>query len=120
MTAMPLFDLLAGAGNSTLPMAQTNLASMGDKLVEHSLADWKELLEYEDQFSVANWDDRERGLGITRLIYSMFGQWTQEAQQILARVRQLQAAGHNVVRLPELEDAIGKASARLKLTPDQI
>lgn len=119
MTAVSLFDLLAREGASSED-SHASLAQLAQTLVTNALADWQRLKDYEQQYTPGLDEDPRLALEITQSIYSMFREWADEAEQVLARVQHLSAAGHSVRNVAALEDAYGLARARLKLTPEKL
>lgn len=119
MVAVSLFDILVrsemAAGNDS-----ASAERLGQKLIEAALSDWERLKQYELEFAPVEWDDAGNALEITRSIHGLFERWAAEAEQVLTRTRKLTATGRNIPGAEMLEDAYGKVSARLKLTPEMI
>jgi hypothetical protein len=123
MTAVSLFDLLAragaGAGNGERARDE-RLMQFAQGLVEEALADWERVRRYEEEFTSADWEPGGLGLEVTRSLYSMYEKWAADAEQVLARTRELATQGWAVASAESLEDAYGRVKARLKLTPEMV
>ena len=118
MTAVPLFDLLAR--EKTFTQTESSLAQLAQSLVDNALADWKRLKEYEERYSPGLNDDPALALKISQSIYEMFRQWAGEAEQVLARVRNLKSSGQVTTNINDLLDAHGFAMARLNFPPEKL
>ena len=115
MTAVPLFDALARRGKG--PADETALTELAARLAQSLLDELERIREYEVRYGPADYD--AAGLEIARTIHRMFEQWAAEAEQVLLRMRNLAAEGHQVGPLESVEDAYGQVRARLALTPEQ-
>jgi hypothetical protein len=123
MTAVSLFDALAGPGTEITSPDQeriAQLARLAEKLVASALVDWQRVVEYEQQFGSSSFATPALEDQVNRSIYEIYQKWAADAEAVLERTQHLKACGHRVSNARELEDAFGRVSARLKLTPEMI
>src|SRR5688572_24259142 len=120
MICSSLLDALSGrgtpAGGDPERTAQT--ARLAATFVDSALADWQRVLDCERQLASTTFADAAHEARVNRSLYEAYPQWAAEAEPVLARARELAAAGFPVQRVEALEQAHGRAAARLKLTPE--
>jgi hypothetical protein len=125
MTAVSLFDTLAGGGART-PTGTGRadpddpLTRFAGSLVAAALADFQRLREFEQQFATARLSEPAQELERDRVVWRLYAEWADEAEQVLDRARTRVAAGAAVEALDRLDDLIGRTRARLSVTPEQI
>ena len=115
MSVASLFEPVQGYDRS-------RVARLVEKLVKTAREDYARLKEYEAEFgpSLADPKDDEAALHVFRSIWSLYEQWAREAEEVLARVDELEAAGHVIPARPDLEADLGFVRARLKVDPENI
>jgi hypothetical protein len=123
MIAVSFFDSLAGNGDILLKGEPSQIAPMADlaaKYADSALADWKRILECEDQYGSTEFATPAAEAAANRSLYDVYQKWAIEAEQVLIRARQLATRGCRIDNAEALEDAYGRIQARLKLTPEMI
>jgi hypothetical protein len=122
MTAIFLFDVLADEPDTGRSDSHrmVQLAQFAGKLVESSLADWRRILDVEQEIGSLEHITPQKLVDVSRSVYEMYEAWAREAEQVLSRIRHFSSAGYPVSRSEDLEDAYAKVSNRLALTPEKI
>ena len=84
------------------------------------LAEYQALRQYDDHLYPPGGD--AAGLATARRLHSALDAWATEAEALRTRVRQVLAEGAAppVVRADELDRAIGRTRATLRLTPERV
>lgn len=122
MIGSSLLDALSGGGSPAdgdrERAAQT--ARLAAKFVESALADWQRVLDCEQQLASTAFRNPADEARVNRALYEAYQQWAADADRVLARARELAAAGFPVQQAEALEQAHGRARARLKLTPERM
>lgn len=92
-----------------------------EKLVKSTREDYARLKDYEAEFgpSLADPKDDDAALEVFKTIWSLYEQWVGEAEQVLARVDELEA-GQVIPARPDLANDLGFARAMLKVNPERI
>jgi hypothetical protein len=93
------------------------MAGLARKYVASALADWQHVLDCEDEVSRIEAVTPEVENTVNRALYEVYQRWAADAEQVLARTRQLAGHAHLAIDLQALEHAYARAQARLKLTP---
>jgi hypothetical protein len=120
MTAVSLFDVLVGHGAGTPAAPGDLLTQFAGSLVAAALADFERLREYEQQFATARLREPVQELERDRVVWRLYAEWADEAEQVLDRARARVAGGAAIEGLDRLDDVIGRTRARLSVTPEQI
>jgi hypothetical protein len=124
MSAVTLFDLLAAhraAGPEQLGPIARSLTQMADLLVEAALDEYRRLGEYEQRARHAETTfDANFDLEWTRAVWGLYAQWAGEAEQILSRIRLLNSSQNPISGAGQLEDALARVRARLRVSPESL
>ena len=121
MTATSLFDLLArSAASGNQRSAQ--LARFADRLVASVLTDLDRLRADEQAILSARAGEEDDGLDleVVRSLWDLYAHWSQDAEQVIARVRPLVSDADTTRQLDRLEDAYGSVKARLSVRPEAV
>lgn len=121
MTALPLFDAVAGAGANGAAgdaVPAERLARFAEQLVASTLADLERVRDYERQFGLVP-EGAAPDVEVLRSVWRLYAAWADDAEQVLARVRLLDARGVRVVDADRLDDATSRVRARLSVTAEQ-
>jgi hypothetical protein len=87
--------------------------------VESVLPDWERVLECEQRFGSMSFSSPAEESRVNRSLYQVYQKWAAEAEQVLLRSRQLGHGRGCVENAEVLEDAFGRVSARLLMTPEK-
>jgi hypothetical protein len=121
MICSSLLDALSGGTPAAGDPARTaQTARLAATFVDSALADWQRVLDCEQQLASTPFADESHEARVNRSLYQAYQQWSAEAGRVLARARELAAAGFPVQGAQALEQAHGRAAARLKLTPEMM
>lgn len=85
MTAVSLYDLLAGDVGTPGSVGDASLIRFVEKLIEASLADFMGIGEYERQFAWSVERQPPAELRTMRSVWRLYFQWADDAEQILVR-----------------------------------
>jgi hypothetical protein len=98
------------------------VARLVEKLVKSSREDYARLKDYEAEFgpSLADEKDDEAALQVLRSIWALYAEWARDAEQVLARVKDLKASGHLIPEADGLFDDYSFARAQLAMKPEGI
>ena len=120
MTAVSLFDTLArqqagpAMNDAELMSRRTALA---EKLVASALADLQRAREYEQLLKSGTDGAGLLAGSLLESVGRLYGEWADEADQVVARVRSLGSQGAAIPGVSQLDDAIGRTRARLNVLP---
>jgi len=101
---------------------QSRVVRLVEKLVKSAREDYARLQDYEAEFgpSLADPKDDDAALHVFKSIWSLYEQWARDVEQVLARVDELEAAGHVIPARPDLVNDLRFTRARLKVNPEII
>jgi hypothetical protein len=101
---------------------RSRVVRLVEKLVKSAREDYARLQDYEAEFgpSLVDPKDDEAALQLFRSIWSLYETWARDAEQVLARVDELEASGHVIPARPDLARDLGFTLVRLKVDPASI
>lgn len=119
--AQPPFDLLAlaeQAGPAGVDGAGAHVAELAARLLEYAMDEYRSIRKLEDALGEnrsATFDGQLAG-SLRRL----YGQWADRGDELLTRVRDLRLRDRLAARFNELDDAVGRTLAMLKVTLEDL
>jgi hypothetical protein len=98
----------------------TRLEFLTEELIATALADLERLEKLEREFVPKRTTPAESELELRRLVWRLFNDWADDAEQLWNRVKALKKSSVSYNGAERLEEAIGKTKARLNVTPEQL
>jgi hypothetical protein len=126
MTVVSLYDIIEERGTAEPPdpaASGENLAGFAARMAKEACDEYARLRQYEEDFGDIPKeieDDDAACLKLLQAIWGAFRRWAKEAEEVLDRIKRLESMGHRVAGSEQLRDCLGRASARLTVTPEEI
>ena len=89
-----------------------------ERCVVAALAEEAALREHDDRLYPA--DSDAAAMAVAHRLHAAWGRWADDAQTLLGRLRAARDGGQPVPKSDELEIALARARATLKLTPERM